>query len=189
MGNHECTGATASNCGPGSQSGTTSNYTAFLSKMLGPIGKTDPYYALRVDAADGSWTAKFVFVAANAWSDAQSTWLDQALTDATTYTFVIRHEPSAANTAPGVTPSDAIIGAHPFTIAIVGHTHTYERPAGKEVIVGNGGAPLSGSKNYGFGMVSQRADGALDVDMIDYSTGLADSSFHFAVKADGTTAP
>jgi hypothetical protein len=189
MGNHECTGATASNCGPGSTDGTTSNYAAFLSKMLGPIGKTDPYYAIRVDAPDASWTCKIVFVAGNAWSDAQASWLDGQLATATTYTFVVRHEPSAANTAPGVTPSDQIIGAHPYTLMIVGHTHTYERSAGKQIIVGNGGAPLSGSKNYGFGMVSQRADGALDVDMIDYSTALADSLFHFALKADGSSAP
>jgi hypothetical protein len=54
---------------------------------------------------------------------------------------------------------------------------------------GNGGAPLTGTANYGFGLVSQRADGALNVDVIDDSTGLADSAFHFAAKADCTAAP
>ena len=57
MGNHECTGGSSSNCGAQGHDGLTANYTAFLGKMLGPIGKTDPYYAKYVNAADGSWTA------------------------------------------------------------------------------------------------------------------------------------
>ena len=78
---------------------------------------------------------------------------------------------------------------HPYTLAIVGHTHTYEHFSGREVIIGNGGAPLTGSKNYGFGVFGQRADGAIQVDMLDYSTGLADTRFRFAVKPDGSPAP
>ena len=51
--------------------------------------------------------------------------------------------------------------------------------------LGNGGAPLS-SKSYGFGVFSQRADGAIVGDMIDYQSGLADTLFHMIVKPDGT---
>ena len=188
MGNHECTGMTASNCGAGTVDGMTSNYTDFLAKLLGPIGQTNPYYAIHIKATDGSWTAKFVFVAANAWTADQATWLDTAMAEKTTYTFVVRHEPAHASAAPGVGPSEAIMAKYPYTLALVGHTHTYGH-RGAEVIIGNGGAPLTGAANYGFGMVSQRPDGALAVDVIDYSTGLADSAFHFAVKADGTPAP
>ena len=72
---------------------------------------------------------------------------------------------------------------HPYTLALVGHTHTYYHFPGREVLVGNGGAPLSGSKNYGFAIVSQRPDLALAVDMIDYASGLADSKFHFVGEA------
>ena len=36
MGNHECTGGTASNCGPGTMFGTTNNYATFLSRMIAP---------------------------------------------------------------------------------------------------------------------------------------------------------
>ena len=189
MGNHECTGFTNSNCGGGNADGVTSNYTAFLSKLLGPISQTNPYYEVDVGAADASWTAKFLFVAANAWTQTQATWLDQAMAKPTTYTFVLRHESASANTAPGVIPSENIMGNHPYTLAIVGHTHTYQHSGPREVIVGNGGAPLSGGKNYGFGIVSQRTDGAVAVDMIDYASGVADSSFHFAVKPDGSAAP
>ncbi len=189
MGNHECTGATASNCGPGSADGTTNNYTAFLTQMLGPIGKTQPYYAVNVSAIDASWTAKLVLIAANAWSPAQATWLETTLAAPTTYTFIVRHEPKNNTQAPGVAPSEAIMAQHPYTLSIVGHTHSYYHFSGREVLVGNGGAPLTGSKNYGFAMVSQRPDLALQVDMVDYMSGGVDTQFRFAVKPDGSPTP
>ena len=43
--------------------------------------------------------------------------------------------------------------------------------------------------NYGYGLVQQRADGALQVDMVDYGTGQLDTAFRFAVRADGSAAP
>lgn len=190
MGNHECTGATASNCGPGNANGTTANYNAFLGQMLAPIQQTKPYYAINVNGTDGSWTAKFVFVAANAWDSGQASWLTSTLAQKTTYTFVVRHESSETTGGPpGLAGSDAIISKNPYTLLIVGHSHTYSHHGSnaREVIIGNGGAPLSSSsKNYGFGLLSQRADGAIVVDMIDYQSLKADSSFHFVVKPDGT---
>ena len=189
MGNHECTGYTASNCGTGNTDGITANYTAFLDKMLGPIHQTSPYYEVDVDAPDGSWTSKVLLVAANAWTPAEATWLDTAMARATTYTFLVRHESASAATAPGVGPAENIMLHHPYTMSIVGHTHSYQRTTQREVIMGNGGAPLSGGVDYGFGMFSQQADGSIAVDMIDYTSGLADSSFHFAVKPDGSSAP
>src|SRR5438552_8970131 len=83
LGNHECTGRTASNCGIGNPDGNTENYQAFLTRLIQPIGSTLPYYAVHLHAMDGSWTAKFVFVAANAWSQDHSTWLDGELGNAT----------------------------------------------------------------------------------------------------------
>jgi hypothetical protein len=190
MGNHECTGATASNCGAGSANGITSNYTAFLDKLLGPIGKSDPYYAVHVDAADGSWTSKVVVVAANAWSPAQAAWLDAELAKPTTYTFLVRHESHSVTQAPGVAPAEQIMAKHPYTLSFVGHTHTYEHfSTSREVVIGNGGAPVTGGKNYGFAIAQQRTDQSIQVDMLDYSTLAADTSFRFAVKADGSPAP
>jgi hypothetical protein len=189
MGNHECTGATNSNCGPGGKDGTPNNYTSFVNQMLSPIGQTSPYYSIRVDSIDGSWTSKFVFVAGNAWDTAQETWLDATLAVPTTYTFVLRHEPAAATTAPGVRPSEAVMAKYPYTLAITGHTHLYARKSQREIVVGNGGAPLTSSSNYGFGLISQRADGAIQVQMIDYASGAADSSFGFALRPDGSAAP
>ncbi len=185
LGNHECTGATASNCGSGNANGLTTNYNDFLSLMLAPIKQTSPYYSIDIDAIDGSWTSKFVFIAANAWDSGQATWLSGVMAQATTYTFVIRHESTGTSGPPGVSPSDTIINAQPYTLLVVGHTHTYEHPSTREVLFGNGGAPLTGSKNYGYGLFSQRSDGAIVVDAIDYQAGTADASFHFVVTPAG----
>ncbi len=187
MGNHECTGSTTSNCGANGTNGITANYKAFMSKMLAPIQKTLPYYVINVNATDNTWTSKFVFIAANAWDSTQATWLATALAVPTTYTFVVRHESAGSNpVAPGVAPSETIMAQHPYTLALVGHSHTYYHGNGsREVTIGNGGAPLT-SKTYGFGVFSRRSDGAITVDMIDYQTGLSDSRFHFVVKADGS---
>ena len=193
LGNHECTGATSSNCGEEGSDGVTADYAAFLEKLLAPsftpTGPSDPYYAIRIVAPGQTWSAKLIVVAANAWSSRQSAWLDQALSEPTTYTFVVRHEPATATAAPGVAPSEAILARHPYTLVLVGHTHTYrhsaERP--REMLVGNGGAPLD-SKDYGFALFVQEPDGAIAVDMIDWRTGQADTEFHFAVEPDGSAA-
>lgn len=190
LGNHECTGYTRSNCGAGNSDGSPYNYQSFMTKLLAPIGRSDPYYAVAVSASDASWTAKFVVVAANAWSSAQAEWLETELAKPTTYTFVVRHEPKSADTAPGVLPSEAIMARHPLTLAITGHSHTYSHYRGsREIIVGNGGAPSTGGKGFGFALVSQDSDLSLRVDMIDLSSGKADPSFAFRLKPDGTSAP
>jgi hypothetical protein len=181
MGNHECTGATASNCA----SSTSTNMSEFMSQLLGPISKTKPYYSINVNSPTNAWTAKLVFVAANAWDSTQASWLSSTLAQSTTYTFIIRHESATASTAPGVSPSEQIMKSYSYTLSIVGHAHTYSHPSTKEVLFGNGGAPLT-SGNYGFGLITQRSDGAIMVDSYDYSTMKADSSFHFVVKPDGT---
>ena len=79
MGNHECTGYTDSNCGTGNTDGVTKNLTAFTTTMLAPINQTKPYYVENFAAADNSLTAKFVYVACNARTTAQGTWLTQQL--------------------------------------------------------------------------------------------------------------
>jgi hypothetical protein len=184
MGNHECTGRTASNCGLGNADGMTENYQGFLDRLLGPLGQMKPYYSVHLAAADGTWTAKFVFVAANAWDQDQATWLDSELALPTTYTFMVRHEGAGVG-APGVAPSDASLGAHPYTLLIAGHSHTFEyRGYDKEVIIGNGGAPISGSVNYGYVIAERRADGAIQFSAKDYQTRAVFSSF--VVQADGT---
>jgi hypothetical protein len=187
MGNHECTGYTASNCGPNTTDGVPPNYTVFLDKMVSPIMEGRPFFIERFAATDGSWTAKLVFVAANAWDAGQAEWLDNVLSEPTTYTFVVRHEPSQSSTAPGVGPSDQIIITHPYTMLITGHTHTYKHiPAYRTIIVGNGGAPLTSDTNYGYAIVARQADGNLAVTAYDYMTHATMDSF---VVTPGGVAP
>jgi hypothetical protein len=54
------------------------------------------------------------------------------------------------------------------------------------LVIGNGGAPLSSSSyDYGYGLLSQRCDGAIVVDEYDYMTGATDSYLHFVVTPAG----
>jgi Calcineurin-like phosphoesterase len=185
MGNHECNGYTDSNCGPNNKDGEPDNYAEFMSRMVMPLGETRPYYIERFAATDGSWSAKFIFVAANAWDATQNAWVNLMETEPTTYTFVIRHEPPESNTAPGVDPTTLILARFPLTMLITGHTHTYQHiPAYREILVGNGGAPLTGAYNYGFVIVQQQADGTLQVTSKDYQSLAAIDQF--TINPDGT---
>lgn len=198
MGNHECTGYTKSECGSGdgNPDGMTTNLTEFIGQLLGPISQPKPYYAIPLHATDGSWTAKVVVVAANAWDDVQSAWLEQALSPSTTYTFVVRHEPSSVGgKCPGVPPSDAIIQAHPYTMLLVGHSHTYEHVNGsyQELIVGNGGAPIYTSRwdpttiPFGFALITRGSDGNLKVTQYDSSSNSPTGS-PFSITPSGQPA-
>ncbi len=218
MGNHECgtaNGACSSdfaNC----SGTTTANQSAFLSEMMQPIGQSKPYYSINVNAADNSWTAKFVITAANAWDSTQQSWLQGVLAQKTTYTFVVRHEPSDTSPdtcgsctstdlsciAPGVGPIDALLTQYPYTMLFVGHTHNYGHyttyfsgpiacgsncpPASRAVIVGNGGAPITGTSTFGYVIAAQRCDGAMVVDEYNYMTNATDDKFHFVITPTGT---
>lgn len=187
LGNHECTSSTESNCGPNGKDGITPLYQAFLDKMVKSNGFIRPWHTVWYNALDGAWSAKFVIIAANAWDAEQEIWLAAELAKPSTYTFVIRHESSMAKTAPGVKPSQNIINQHPLTLLIVGHAHTYEYfPAKREVIVGNGGAPLTGWVNYGYVIARRRADGAMQFTAYDYMSHAVFQTF--AVHPDGTPA-
>jgi hypothetical protein len=188
MGNHECTVATTSNCGPGTANGVTKNYQNFLDKMLAPVGVDSPYYTVEVESLSGDWTMKLVYVAPNAWTDAQAAWLEAELAKPTTYTFVVRHEHYTATDAPGTTPSQAIIEKHPYTLLVSGHTHTYaHHPMYKEILVGNGGAPLVDNVDYGYVIVRQRPDG--DVQITSYAYQDNHVVDDFTLHADGSPAP
>jgi predicted phosphodiesterase len=155
--------------------------------MLTPNSINTPYYVENVSASDNSWTAKFVFVACNAWSSAQSTWLDQTLSAQTTYTFVVRHESNSAVYSTPCMASETIIKSHPLTLLIVGHTHEYRHESyDKEIIVGNGGAPLTSGVNYGYVIVSRNSTGTLSVTAYDYMTHATLDTF--TIQASGAGA-
>jgi hypothetical protein len=210
MGNHECNGFTASNCPAGSYTGMTQDY---LNTIVSPsTGQSSPYFSALYLATDGSWSAKFIFIAANAWDSNQQSWLQNTLAVNTTYTFTIRHEPSNDTRAPGVTPSESMMsssfGAGHLTLSVTGHTHLVQLPGGTqpygdqfgatksyEIIVGNGGAPLDAGPSYGYAIATRRSsDGAVVVQMYNAADtagnaivpNTPDTNFRFAVNPNGS---
>jgi hypothetical protein len=175
MGNHECNGYTRSNCPSANE---TPNVRAFMGLL--PSGTSKPYY--RIDAETPKGKAKLLFVAANAWSAEQESWLANELADKTTYTFVVRHEEGSVTEAPGVAPSEALIAAAPLTLELLGHAHEYRRLDVQRVISGNGGAPSS-SGEYGLLLIEQQSDGTFAVSELDHATGDVRDSWR--ITADG----
>lgn len=141
--------------------------------------------AIRVGGTGNAWTAKVVVVACNAWSPAQAAWLDAELAAPTTYTFVVRNAVSDEITAPCLAAAAGenaatILAAHPYTLLITGSERTFAYSAAdKQVIVGNGGAPLSGDVDYGYVIAQQQPNGDMLFEALDYQTGaeLAGSPF------------
>jgi hypothetical protein len=166
MGNHECTGATASNCA--GVTGSNHNYAAFLSSMVTPLGKTTPYYSIPINDSGGSWSAKVVVVACNSWDATQKSWLESTLATESTYTFIVRHEPAGAY-APCISDMTSMLVQYPYTMLIVGHSHTYATPSTRELLVGNGGAPSS--TTLGYATIEQQANGGFIATRFDYATG------------------
>ncbi len=167
MGNHECDGYTADNCAVNQ----TQNNQAFMSSLMAPLGQTNPYYRINFSGTDGSWNAKLLVVACNAWSSTQQAWLTAQLAQSTTYTFLARHEPKSANTGPCVSSVESLMSKSTYDLSLVGHSHEFAL-SGKEITVGNGGAPLaSGAGNYGFTTI-ERVGTSWTVKSYDYSTGM-----------------
>jgi hypothetical protein len=143
MGQEECDGTTTDNCT--STSGIALyNYNDFVQLMLQPIGQTLPYYTVNYAGPNNSWTAKFVFVACNAWSTTQSAWLSTALSQTTTYTFVVWGANLTNTEGPCMTGTDnftSILSSYPYSLLISGGTGgNYEYNASQhELVVSNGG--------------------------------------------------
>ena len=179
MGNHECQSFTDVNCPNLNES---VNITTFLSMLL--PWTTVPWFSFIVHTNMGD--AKFVFVAVNAWDDAQAQWLAQAMAVPTRYTFVVRHHPTpdAGNpsSAEGIAASDAILDNYPVTLFLFGHVHEYARLAANRVITGNAGAPLDAGQ-YGYLSVLQRPDG--NIVATEYQLGSSVPLDTFAVTPDG----
>ena len=181
MGNHECIGASTSNCPNGNE---YANPVGFHTRLAAAYPNL--YYDFTVATRNGD--AHFILTAPNAWNAAQQTWLDAALARPATYTVVAAHEPPGNREAVGSPFIEASIAARRggVTLRLYGHTHEYRHAAANAVISGNAGAPLaSTSGSYGVVMVDQRADGNLVVTAYDVGRPpmVADS---FVVTPAGT---
>ncbi len=194
LGNHECTGYTKSNCGSGNSDGVTNSFTAFMNAWVTPLGHSEPYYALSFAGQDGNWTAKIVLVAPNAWDSTQSSWLTTELQKQTTFTFVVMHEPPSTTNCPNEQLAESIVRKYPLTLEINGHTHEFRFNTGSSgyggsssvfVIVGNGGAPLSGG-SYGYATVSQISDTQVVFSQFDYNAPNATPTKTWTIDASGT---
>lgn len=193
MGNHECDGYTAHNLNlsTGQCNGVAStNYAAWFSAFVQPLGYALPYYTVPIRASDDSWTANFVIVACNAWSSTQQTWLQSQLNLGATYTFIVQHEDPTSTTGPCVDAVNTLLASATYTALIVGHVHQFcsgslstiapcEYPwqtgAPKGFVVGNGGAS---TENDGYVLVQQTGS-TFTVTDYDYSTNAPVSTFTF----------
>jgi hypothetical protein len=173
MGNHECTGGSASDC----SSRVTMNMQAYLSALVTPLGRALPYYAFDVRDTAGQWTAKFLITACNAWGPAQKAWFTTELARPTTFTFIARHHPLGSD-GPCNLEQDPMIQAATYDGLLVGHTHSvYFSAAKKQLVEGVGGAPISGTANYGYATVEQRPQGGFTVLQYDYQTNTPVSTY------------
>ncbi|MHB1847119.1 MAG: metallophosphoesterase [Deltaproteobacteria bacterium] len=196
MGNHECDFATSSDNCSGQQT-SNPNFAAYLGDILGGLGLPvdSAYFAVRYASSDPTnpWTAKFVYMAANAWDDGQDGWLGQILAVPTTYTFLLRHEPTSdSGGAPGVAPSDTYLQTLPFTLKLTGHSHSYSYDLpNREVVNGLAGAPLNSgyTGTYGYVVCRQRTDGAIQCALHDYDSNAVSSQSNatIAVMPDGSS--
>jgi hypothetical protein len=167
MGNHECTGVGIINC---TLALPTGQLTSFINDMLKPSGQSSLYYTFDVDDTAGQWKAKFIVTACNAWDSTQKSWLQTQLSRPTTYTFVVRHMPFASD-GPCNGEMDPIVSSSSYTALISGHTHSASfSPTKKMLIEGVGGAPLTGTSNYGYATFRQKGDGGFEILQYDYMT-------------------
>jgi hypothetical protein len=183
LGNHECNSFSDVNCPNLNES---VNITTFLAQLV-PFTPT-PWYSFIVHTALGD--AKFVFIAANAWNDAQASWLTQELKTPTRYTFVVRHQPTpdggSPSSAEGIMGSNQILTGYSVTLFLYGHVHEYNHLTANAVITGNAGAPLDAG-SYGWLRVQQRSDGNVVVNAYELSTGMVIDSWD--VTPEGLPAP
>ena len=192
MGNHECTGAVASDCPNFNE---TPNVQQYLSRLTGPVnGK--PYFDWVVHTSMGD--AHFISTAPNAWGTAgsaqeaaQTAWLQSALAQPATYTFLMVHEsPDAQGPPYGEGQIESILATHgAVTLRLYGHTHEYNHLTSvsyNAVVDGNAGAPLDGSGTYfGFAIVDQNTDGTIT--LTAYQTGNPPMVVEsWSVNANGT---
>ena len=106
MGNHECgvsgsaSGSTDNNCGPGNPGGATPNYNAFMTDLLAPIGKTNPYYSINVNAQRQPVDREVRHHRRQRVGQRPEQLAGDHAGQTTTYTFVVRHEASDADPPP-----------------------------------------------------------------------------------------
>ena len=183
LGNHECNSFSDINCPNLNESTNIKQHMMTLVPWT-PV----PWFHFIVHTALGD--AKFLFIAVNAWNDAQAAWLTQAVAIPTKYTFVIRHHPTPdagkPSAAIGIAASDMILAKAPVTLFCFGHVHEYQRLTTNAFVAGNAGAPLDAG-NYGWVAVEQHNTGNVTVTAYDLASGMPMDTWD--ITPDGKQAP
>lgn len=139
--------------------------------------KLSPQVYWRVDTG----ALKVVAIANDAWDGTQARWLEAQLGAPTRYTFVFRHQYWGASGTTHDAEIKPIVEAHPYTLFIVGHDHSYKhkttviRGSRREVVAGNGGAPFDDgwtSPYYGYILVEQQPDDSVKVTSYKVEPGM-----------------
>ena len=175
MGNHECSGESTALCTTAVY-GHNANYTAFIDALrtISPL----PYYRFDVQTENG--LAVFLVVADDVWDATEQSWLEQQLTDADAkarYTFVSKHHPDGNTDHPQFQQIYDLVTSHKFTLFFTGHSHYYRHESSRVMVLGCGGAPLTGGNFWGYGIVAQQADGSISVTVYDQASGAMQDSF------------
>jgi hypothetical protein len=181
LGNHECSGESTTLCDAQGSYGPNPNYTAFM-ESLRPISAL-PYY--RVDVQTSTGLAVFLIVADDVWDSAEQSWLTQQLTDAdlrAKYTFVSKHHPNRNTDHPEFQQIFDLVTAHKYTLFMTGHSHYYRHDSRdpRVLVMGVGGAPLSGGNFWGYGTVRQGPDDRIYVTIYDQATNHVEDQFDLA---------
>jgi len=117
------------NCGPGTTTGSTKNYTDFVSTLLAPIQQSDAVLRAPRERTEQRVDGEARVRRRKRVDERASHLAASTLAQPTTYTFIVRHEPKAATARAGREAERADHGAVSDTLAIVGHTHTYGKTA------------------------------------------------------------
>ena len=186
MGNHECTGYTNSECGSGNTDGITENYTTFMSPSVRADRRSNPYYSIPISAADGSWTAKIVVTAANAWDQDQQIgrrrWRSRRPTPSCRAMSRSRTPPTSRPSAPSTTSSTrAATRSCWWGTPTRSGTRRSSRGGHRRERWRSGD-----DRSFGFALIARQSDGTLSVQQYDETSGApTPGGVSFTIDAQG----
>ena len=190
MGNHECTGVhrrrTAARATP---TASRTNFTASCSTMLAPIGQTN------AELRDRHQRVRLARGRRSSSSSPATPGIRPRPTGSTARCRARRRTRSSCATSrraptprPALVPPRVIMAKYPYTL-VLRRPHAHLPAVGPE----RGHHRQRRRAAHRWRRLRLRPDQPaagrlIAVDVIDYSTGLADASFHFAVKPEGSPA-
>jgi hypothetical protein len=116
------------------------------------------YYGFTVHTTPGD--VRFTVTDDTYWDSRQLAWVGQELSNGAPYHIVVKHHPSDS-TDNDNTQFNTLVSQTPPTLILSGHEHLYRKLMPRELVLGEGGAPLAQSAHsYGFAMIDELSDGS-----------------------------